>query len=295
MKLGWPPLPASSLTGPVLALLSYLLFSIQDAAIKWLVADYSVWQILFMRSLSVAALCVAVGGAPLVRRVTASRNKWPLLFRGLVVLVAWLCYYNAARDLQLAELVTIYFAAPLLLVALSVAILRERVGWARWLGTGLGFVGVLIACRPASVGFSLPVALTLLAALLWAYAAILVRQISAFESTPMQMLFSSLVFILACGIAMPWVWKTPSAGEMLAMVALGLWSAGAQYLILESYRLALASLIAPCEYSSLLWAFCLSYLVWGDVPPMLVFAGAAIIIVGGTIAVLSERRGAPEG
>ena len=276
------------MVGIVLAIVGYSLFSLQDAIVKWLVANHTVWETLFVRSVTITGLCLAIGRGPLVRQVLVSTNKGPLLLRGAVILGAWLCYYRAARDLQLAELVTIYFAAPLMVTALSVLLLKEQVRWQRWAGTSLGFVGVIVACEPGGAVSAGPILLTLLAALLWAYSNILVRRISAFETTIMQMLFSNAAFVVACAVTLPWTWTQPNLSEIGLMIALGLAGAAGQYLLLESFRLAPASLIAPFEYTSLLAAFALSYLIWGDVPRLAVFIGAALIIASGAVVIGAE-------
>jgi drug/metabolite transporter (DMT)-like permease len=220
--------------------------------------------------------------------VLVSTNKGPLVLRGAVILGAWLCYYRAARDLQLAELVTIYFAAPLMVTALSVLLLKEQVRWQRWAGTSLGFLGVIIACEPGGAASTGPILLTLLAALLWAYSNILVRRISAFETTIMQMLFANAAFVIACAATLPWTWTGANMQEIALMVMLGLSGAAGQYLLLESLRLAPASLIAPFEYMSLLSAFALSFWIWGDVPRLAVFLGAALIIASGAVVISGE-------
>jgi drug/metabolite transporter (DMT)-like permease len=276
------------MVGIALAVAGYFLFSLQDAIVKWLVAGHTVWEILFVRSVTITGLCLAIGRGPLVRQVLVSTNKGPLLLRGAVILGAWLCYYRAARDLQLAELVTIYFAAPLMVTALSVLLLKEQVRWQRWAGTSLGFVGVVVACEPGGAVSAGPILLTLLAALLWAYSNILVRRISAFETTIMQMLFANAAFVIACAVTLPWTWTQPNLPEIGLMVALGLAGAAGQYLLLESFRLAPASLIAPFEYTSLLSAFALSFLIWGDVPRLAVFLGAALIIGSGAVVIGAE-------
>lgn len=276
------------MVGIALAVAGYFLFSVQDAAVKWLVADHTVWEILLVRSLTIALLCVALGRGKLLRQTLVTTNKGPLLLRGAVILGAWLCYYRAARDLQLAELVTIYFAAPLMVTALSVLLLQEQVRWQRWAGTSLGFIGVLVACEPGGAVSAGPILLTLLAALLWAYSNILVRRISAFETTMTQMLFSNAAFVVACAVVVPWTWTYPGAPQIALMVAIGIAGAAAQYLLLESFRLAPASLIAPFEYTSLLSAFALSFLIWGDVPRIAVFLGAALIIASGGVVIGAE-------
>jgi drug/metabolite transporter (DMT)-like permease len=276
------------MAGVVLSLAGYSVFSIQDAMVKWLVANHAVPQILFMRSATILLLCLAIGRRSLLTQVLASRNKLALLFRGALILLAWFCYYNAARHLQLAELVTIYFAAPMFVTVLSVLVLHETVCWPRWVGVSLGFAGVVIACQPGRLGLSFPIALTLLAAFVWAYTNILVRQISRFETTMVQMLFSNGAFTLACGLMLPWVWTPTAPGEYLLMMALGLTGAVGQYLLFEGFRLAAASLVAPFEYVTLLWAFCLSYLIWGDIPHAAVFLGAGLIMASGLLVMVGE-------
>ncbi|HEY2889723.1 MAG TPA: DMT family transporter [Dongiaceae bacterium] len=276
------------MAGILLATGAYFMFSGQDAAVKWLATDYAIPELLFMRSITIMLLVLAIGRRPLVREVIASRTKLPLLLRGAIILAAWFCYYTASRHLQLAEMVTIYFAAPMMITVLSVFLLDEKVGWQRWAGTSLGFVGVVVACAPGGMTFGWPVVLVLAAAVLWAYSNILVRQISRTETTIMQMLFSNGAFVVFCTFTLPWVWTTPSWTAILLMAGIGLAGAGGQYLLFEGFRLAPASLVAPFEYSSLIWAFALSYIVWGDVPRHGVFLGAGIIIASGLVVVADE-------
>jgi S-adenosylmethionine uptake transporter len=276
--------------GIVLATLGYFCFAFQDAAVKWLVADHSVPQLMFMRSVTILVLCLVLGRTALMRQVAHSPNKRALLLRAALILGAWACYYTAAREMQLAQLATIYFATPLLVTVLSVLILKEEVRWQRWVGVAVGFLGVVVASDPGRVGISWPVILVLIAAGLWGYSNILVRQISQRETTIAQMLFSNAIFTLVCGATLPWLWIPARPGELALMVTLGLTGAAGQYLLFEGFRLAAASLVAPFEYSSLVWAFCLSFLIWGDIPKAQVFIGAGLIIASGLLIIFGERR-----
>ncbi len=141
--------------GIVLSISGYFVFAFQDATVKWLVADHSVMQVLFMRSITIVVLCLVLGRGALVRQAVGSRNKGPLLLRGAFILAAWCCYYTASRDMPLAQLVTIYFATPLIVTVMSVLILKEQVRWQRWAGVALGLLGVIIACDPGHVGITL--------------------------------------------------------------------------------------------------------------------------------------------
>ena len=278
------------LAGVCLGIAGYGLFSLQDAAVKWLVDDFTVWQVLFIRSVSLTALLLLIARRAGVSSMLASRNKGPLLLRAIVILAAWLCYYNAARDLGLAELTTLYYAAPVLVVVLSIVLLRERVHAARWIAIGLGFAGVVVAANPTGRPDLLPALLVLIAAGLWAWSNILVRQIMAYETTLNQMLFSNGAFVVLAGVAMPWTWQTPDPRSLALMVGLGVLSGAGQFLLFEGFRRAPASAIAPCEYTSLVFAFLLGYAIWGDLPADSVFLGAGLVALGSVVLVLSELR-----
>lgn len=126
------------LAGILLTGAAYLLFSTQDASIKLLVAGMSVWQILFFRSITILTACAAIGGRHLYAETARSPIVWPMLLRSVFTLAAWLCYYNAARSLQLAELTIVYYAAPIIVTVLSVVMLGEKVPMLRWLAVAIG-------------------------------------------------------------------------------------------------------------------------------------------------------------
>ena len=137
-----------SLQGIGLCTLGYAFLTLQDAAIKWLVADYSVVTILFWRALVVVAVVLAAGRTRLIQRAWYSPSRRLLVVRGLLSIVAWLLYYTAARDLTLAEMTTLYFSAPIMVTVLAAVILKERASGWQWFSLIVGFVGVVIAIGP---------------------------------------------------------------------------------------------------------------------------------------------------
>jgi S-adenosylmethionine uptake transporter len=278
------------LSGIGLALAAYLTFSLQDASVKWLVVDYATLQIMFMRSSVILIICFISGGPRLAMEAMMSPDLKTLALRALVLLAAWLCYYTAARDLQLAEMSTIYFSSPLIVAALAVPILGERVSKFRWCAIAMGFVGVLIACRPTQLHQPIAIGLALTAALLWAYAMILFRQVAPRIRTLVQMVISNGAFVIVCGAALPWAWKMPTLRDFLLMVLIGCMGGAGQFLATEGIRRAPASVIAPLEFSALLWAFSLGYLIWGDLPDIAVFIGAGLILAGGMMVIGAEWR-----
>lgn len=272
-----------------LASLGYALFAVQDAVVKWLVPTYSVPQILFMRSvvITLAALALTRGGAfALVR----SPNKAALLLRTALMFTAWLFFYSAARRLGLAEMTTLYFAAPVIVVALSGPLLGETVGPVRWAAVLIGFAGILLAAGPSGAMDPVPAGMALFAAVCWAGSILLMRYVSRSETTANVMLATNALFALACAVMLPWAWRMPSLVDMGLMTGMGLASAAGQYFLYQGFRDAPAAVLAPVEYTGLIWAFAYGYLIWADVPGLAVFAGAAVITASSLGLVWYERR-----
>jgi len=277
------------LAGILITAAAYFLFSAQDASIKLLVAGMTVWQIMFFRSITVLAACGVIGGRKLFADTVSSPIVGPMLVRSAFTLAAWLCYYNAARSLQLAELTTIYYAAPIIVTVLSVVMLGETVPIVRWLAVFIGFAGVFVACDPTRLGLSLPVLLVLAAAVLWAVAVVLLRKTAMQERTMIQLVLNNFYFMLFSAIpALVW-WHMPNGPELMLLISVGALGGVAQYMLFAGMKRAPVSIVAPLEYTSLIWAFALGYAIWGDVPRSEVFIGAAIIIGAGLLIVGNEH------
>ncbi|MDY7533155.1 DMT family transporter [Pseudomonas sp. Bout1] len=279
-----------SLQGIALCSLAYAFLALQDAGIKWLVADYSVFTILFWRSLVVVAACVIAGRLGLLKRAWHSVSRKLLIIRGLLSLLAWLLYYTAAKDLTLAEMTTLYFSAPIMVTLLAALILKERASRGQWISLIIGFVGVVIACRPGNLLDPLPIGLTLAAALCWAFTYIQLRQVDDNTSVLEQMLITNVVFVVCMAVTLPWTHTPSPTPAWLGMLGAGLVGGIGQFLLFASFRRATATLLAPFEYSGLIWAFLLSSLVWGTVMDVSLIFGAVLIAISGTLAMFSARH-----
>ncbi|MCF5238955.1 EamA family transporter, partial [Pseudomonas sp. PA-5-4G] len=240
-----------ALQGIALCSLAYAFLALQDAVIKWLVADYSVFSILFWRSLVVVGACVIAGRMGLLRRVWSSVSRKLLIIRGLLSLLAWLLYYTAAKDLTLAEMTTLYFSAPVMVTLLAALILKERASRGQWVALIIGFVGVVIACRPSNMLDPVPIALTLAAALCWAFTYIQLRQVDPATSVLEQMLITNVVFVVCMALTLPWTHTPAPTPAWLGMLAAGLVGGIGQFLLFASFRRATATLLAPFEYTGL--------------------------------------------
>jgi drug/metabolite transporter (DMT)-like permease len=269
---------------------AWLVFALHDASIKLLVADFSAWQVLFIRSIIVLSACLLLRERKPFAGKIAPSARHLLSLNAVVYAIAWVAYYSAARQLQLPELETIYFASPIIATLLAVLLLRERVSRSHWIALAVGFSGVVLACGPASLQDTAAVWLGLLAAALWAVNVVLIRQLSASISTATQMLVNNFVFLLMCAVSAPWWWQLPGGRDLALMIVVGIAGLIAQWLLYEGIRRVPASLAAPLEYTGLLWSFGLGYLIWDSVPAVAVFLGAALIVIGGVLTIFAEWR-----
>lgn len=276
--------------GMGLTLAAYSLLAVQDATVKWLINTVPVWQVLFVRSAILVAGCLAFGGRTLLRHISATPTLPLLGLRGAVTLIAWFCYFTAARTLPLGQLTTLWFTAPVVVTLLAVPLLGETVSRARWTAVGLGFAGAVLAANPGDIAFSGPAALVLVAATLWGGGVILTRLIARQERSIVQMLANNCFFLVVTGAGTVLNWHLPTVEEMLLLLQVAALGGIGQFCLFESARYAPASLAAPLEYTALIWAFLLGALVWGDIPRPTVFVGAALIVAAGLLLILTERR-----
>jgi drug/metabolite transporter (DMT)-like permease len=279
---------SARLAGIGLMLLSIFMFSFGDALGKFMVATYSVGQLLWLRAC--AALIVLL---PMMWRHRAAfvRLERPWL-QGLRVMLSTLevaAFFLATVYLPLADVVTYYLACPIFVTALSAIVLRERVGWRRWSAVLIGFCGVLIALRPSAQTVSWPALIALGGSLSFAVLMLITRSLRA---TPDIVLASSqFAGTFALGALMsPFGWVTPSLGSLGLFAAAGCISVSALLCVNRSLKLAPASVVVPYQYTMIIWAVMFGYLVFGDAPQPATIVGAAIIIGAGIYIFLRERE-----
>jgi len=268
------------LMGVVLMLLGDFLFALNDAMGKWLVTNFSVGQVLLVRSLGsfiiLGPLIARQGPAQLVR----VELKGLQVLRVLLATLDVGLFYAAVAYLPLADVMTFYMAGPIYVAALSHFFLNERIGWRRWLAVFVGFCGVVIALRPSSAMLSLPSLFGIVGSLSFAVTLVLNRYLRNTSDTTLvtwQMIAALLVgAVLSIG-----TWQPTTPVELGGMLTLGVVASCAHLLITRSLKLAPASLLAPLQYSLLIWAIALGYLFFGDLPDLYVITGATIIVVAG--------------
>lgn len=275
-------LPKSNLVlaGVLLMLTGDFMFALNDAMGKWLVTSYSVGQVLFIRSVGafiiLGPMLARQGLAPLTK---VDRPGLQLL-RVVLATADTALFYAAVVYLPLADVMTFYMAGPIYMAALSHFFLGEKVGWRRWLAIVLGFCGVVIALRPSSASLSWPSLFALVGSLSFAISLILSRKLRATSDTTLVtwQTIGALVMgiILAVGD-----WRSASALDWSAMLLLGIVSCAAHLMITRALKLAPASLLAPLQYTLLLWAVVFGVAFFGDFPDTQILFGSAIIVFAG--------------
>jgi drug/metabolite transporter (DMT)-like permease len=279
---------SARLAGIGLMVLSVFMFSFGDATGKFIVATYSVGQLLLLRAC--AALLVL---SPMIWRSRAEFGRlerpWLQLLRVILSTLEVAAFFLATVYLPLADVITYYLACPIFVTALSAIVLRERVGWRRWTAILIGFCGVLIALRPSSQTVSWPAMIALGGSMSFAVLMLITRSLRA---TPDIVLASSQfagTFVLGALLS-PFGWVTPGLGSLGLFAAAGCISVCALLCVNRSLKLAPASVVVPYQYSMIVWAVTFGYVVFGDMPQVATILGAAIIIGAGLYIFLRERK-----
>jgi drug/metabolite transporter (DMT)-like permease len=265
------------------------LFTLNDAMGKWLVETCPVPLILAVRSAS--ALLIL---APLVMRAGLSSvfgvpDPGRHLIRNVLIVAEVAFFYLAVREMPLADVMTIYMAAPLLVTALSVPLLGEKVGLRRWIAVGVGFVGVVLVLRPGGDFLSSGTPIALAGSLTFALTLISTRSLRGASGLTL-ITTQTLGVGLAGTVALPFVWVTPTLLELSLIGVLGVVALIAHVLVNHSLKLSPAAVVAPYQYTSLVWAMALGWAFWGDIPELPVAFGAALIIGSGLFVFYREQQ-----
>ncbi|MDH5708003.1 MAG: DMT family transporter [Hylemonella sp.] len=278
------------LAGILLMLVGMFLFTLNDALGKWLVADFSVGQILAIRS--VAALLILLpylwrqGLLGDLRRIERPGLQ---ALRVVLVIAEVALFYLAVRHLPLADVFMFYLASPIFVTLLSALLLREQVGLARWIAVGVGFAGVVLIFPPSAAALTLPALMALAGSFSLALMMILARSLRASNGFHLITLQTSGV-ALAGAVTLPWGWATPSPLQFGLICLLGLVATTAHFMLNHAVKLAPANVVAPFQYSAIVWAMALGYLVWGDMPTASAVLGAALIVGAGLAIFFHETR-----
>jgi len=285
--------PGQSVASPVKGILflvaSTIVFSVCDIITKLLAASLPAAEIAWIRyaifSCIVVPVVLLAGGKALLR---AQRPGLQVL-RSFGMIGSTIFFTMGLRYLPVAESTAIYFISPILIMALSILFLGESVGWRRWTAALVGLTGVVVVIRPGTDSFQATALFPLLGATSWAAGAVVTRKMSGSDHPLTTLLYSAVVGCLVLGVAAPFNWVTPSAGQIGLAFVMGLFFSIGQWFVVLAYRHGNASVIAPFSYVQLLWAGTLGYLVFGALPDSWTILGACIIAASGLYTAYRER------
>ncbi|MGD9478479.1 DMT family transporter [Shinella sp. G-2] len=282
----------SARLGVLLMLLGMVMFSLNDVLGKWLMATYSVGQLMLIRS--IAALVVL---APFFWRVgwrrliEVERPKLHLLRSALFAFEAS-GFYFAVAYMPLADAMTYWLAAPIYVAALSPLMLGEKVGWRRWTAIVVGFVGVLIALEPSKDSFTLPALIALAGSLAFGIAMVLGRSLRATPDTTLVFwqIAGAAVFSGIWCLADPAGWAPVSSVDFGLLSLLGIVAMSAHMLVNRSLKLADAATVVPLQYTLLLWALVFGWIFFADAPRPAMLVGAGFIVASGLFIFFREQQ-----
>lgn len=266
------------------------MFASHDAMSKYLSGFYPiiliVWARYLVHTLLMAGIFLPQSGLRVLR------TKRPLLqvLRALCLLAVSLLFTTGLMYMPLAEATSVIFLAPLLVTALSLPLLGERVSVGQWVAVSVGFIGVLIIVHPGGSLFTPAVLLPLSAALCFSLYQLLTRRLSEVDSATTSNFLAGLVNTLAMSALVPFFWQVPSWHHGLMMLALGGFGMAAHLLLTHSFRHAAPALLAPFGYVQIVFAGLLGLLVFGHMPDTTALTGILIICLSGLAAAWQSRR-----
>lgn len=278
-------------TGALLMLLGMAAFAANDAIGKWLVADYGVAQVILLRSVAalVLMLPLILRGGQLLARIRSAPNPRLQAVRAAAATVEVFCFYAAVSYMPLADVMAFWMAAPIYVVAVSPLMLGESVSRRSWGAVALGFLGVLILLAPSLEISGRGAFFALLGTAAFAAIMILGRSLRATADTDL-VLFQLIAALLAGLVLVPFDWQPIQSGIDLSLLfLLGVVATAAHMLVTRALKLADASVVAPLQYSLLVWGILFGFVVFGDVPGPEMLLGA-VLIVGSGLLVLRQKK-----
>ncbi len=281
--------PLNNARGLLLMASGMFLFSATDAAGKFLTESFHALQIVWFRHLGLvvgALVLLALRGPALFRTGRIALQA----ARGVLAACSSLLFIAAVAFVPLADAVAVAFVAPFMVTVMGALILREPGGLRRWAAVVIGFVGAMIVIRPG-LGVVHPAAfLVIVAASLFAVRQIISRYLSASDDTGTTVAYTALAGGLLLSLPLPFFWRTPETTlELALLIAIGVMAAGAETLVIKALEIGQSVVLAPMQYSMMIWSGLYGFLIFSDFPDFYTFVGAAIIMASGLYTLHRER------
>jgi drug/metabolite transporter (DMT)-like permease len=262
--------------------LSVCIFSVMDLLVKWS-SDYPTGEVLFFRGFfGLLPTYFLIPKNKLKTFYTTRRSK-EHLFRCLMGLMALIAIIIALRELPLAVVVSLSYAAPLFITVLSIFLLSEKVGIFRWLAVLIGFIGVIIIAEPGFKGMNYLYFLPLIFCIGMAFVTISIRKLSTTEPIWLISIFFTITISIAGLATIPVGWVMPNFQDFILLALIGVTGGSANLFLTQSYKLSEVSLVAPLKYLALIFAIVFGYLIWNEIPTVKTLVGASLVILASLI------------
>ncbi len=262
--------------------LSVCTFSVMDLLVKWS-SDYPTGEVLFFRGFfGLLPTYFLIPKDKLKTFYTTTRSK-EHFFRCLMGLMALIAIVVALRELPLAVVVSLSYAAPLFITVLSIFLLSEKVGIFRWLAVLIGFMGVIIIAEPGFKGMNYLYFLPLIFCIGMAFVTITIRKLSTTEPIWLISIFFTITISIAGLATIPMGWVMPNLQDFILLALIGVTGGSANLFLTQSYKLSEVSLVAPLKYLALIFAIIFGYLIWNEIPTIKTLIGASLVIFASLI------------
>ena len=253
-------------------------FSLMDVIVKWSV-DYPIGQILFFRGFFGVVFYLFVIPRNRLHNFYLTKRPGLHLLRCVSGLIAIVAIFIALRELPLATVVSISFAAPIFTTIFSIFLLSERVGIYRWLAVLVGFIGILVITEPGISELNIYYIFPIIFCLGLSYVAITLRQLSSTEPVWLISLFFSLAITLLSFLTIPSGWVMPSLNHFIILSLIGVFGGASNLWLSQSYKYSEVSLVTPLKYLALIFAIIFGYFIWDEIPTIKTLAGSFLVII----------------
>ena len=262
--------------------LSVCAFSLMDLVVKW--SDgYPLGQVLFFRGFVGALIYFLIIPRERIKNFYYTKRAGLHFLRCFFGLIALLSIFTALRNLPLATVVSISFAAPIFTTIFSIFFLSEKVGVYRWLAVFIGFVGIIIIAEPGLTELNIYYIYPIIFCLGMAYVAISIRQLSRTEPVWLISLYFSISITIVSLTTIPSGWIVPSLSDFIILTFLGIFGGFANLWLSQSYKYSEVSLVTPLKYLGLVFAIIFGYFIWEETPTLKTLAGSILVILSSVI------------
>tara|TARA_A100001011_G_scaffold112565_1_gene119134 strand:+ start:882 stop:1733 length:852 start_codon:yes stop_codon:yes gene_type:complete len=270
-------------------LLAWVMLPIMDGFAKYLSTDLPVLQITWARYFFTVVFTL-----PLIFFFFRNNLIWTdkpklQLLRGIILLIANICFFYSISVISLAKALTLAFIAPLIVTAFSPIFLGEKVGIKRWSAVIIGFVGSLVVIRPGFVEVNFASFSALGTGIMYGFYLIITRKLSTFDNPLLTLLLTGLVGVVIISFVMPFVWIKPSINQWSIMAAIGIFASIGHFFLILSLKYADASKLAPFSYFEIITNIIIGYYFFNDFPDSWTFLGLLIIIMSGVYIYKREQ------